>query len=846
MSKSKHIISSIFLFLICLLFISTIFSRVNAVSTDTLIYSTNRILQPVQGSWYYDERNCFIDFEKYLEGSTPNLTSGGTIGETDITGVYKYGSNLYTDMMPSTIPEIETLTNLTYNSTYFIENGFNNTGASWENITINSNSSINLNNTGHYQGLHTWYGQTYGADPTGTNLTVYEYSTCNMTVEHGYVGHNDIVSMLDNSGAGSCELEYGFGSTQQTTVEFSIMSSNILYNCIIFLKAGASIIFYLLLGGGYWHVYNDTGVDILQVGQANQWYNVKVDIDTTNDNSTITISNSTQTQSYQESNYGATSASLTSLNILTAWTSATYTLYLDSIDKLDELGYYDNRIYDLINMDGFYISDVIDFNVSSLVNDIDVGIDTETNSSLTVYVTDNSTGSFDNWMPYLDYLGNSTQFLKYKLLLNSSYAQSQSIFNNITFYLGDNSLIQPFVNEYDQILLFYPMKDASLDEAEFYYKFNLSDGLEYTHAEMEFVFLHAFYPYFIDNASTGHEFFTILLNDESQFKFALQSCYNDTSLEATGNWSVWMNDDYQFIDSVDYHYHQHETDSFKDFYFYTYDVVIEYWYNSKVSLKVSELTGIETAEYRFENTTDVFHNGTASSITQSDFYFGSNKTNGNAMMVGGISSSRMAIDYQRNQILDIITKNLTAYNIEEIITQPIQTINYLEMSSRTITSIEVKSELSEDNFISLIMQVGCNLGEETLTSDLDSYVTLDSTIWDNTIDRISFNLKYRCKNLNSFNNTITVKVTFIYVPHEPTVAELLILIIPPTLVLFTPPIAAFTKFKKMGFLVILFIMTLILMGINWIPLVPGLLMITLLVIIFLKILSQDKGDLNGN
>lgn len=845
--KKSIFISLIFLFLFS--FITLLFIPITHAATNTTILSQNRTLQPVQGSWYYDERNCFIDFERYLEGSTPNLTSGGTIDETDITGVYKYGSNLYADMMPSTIPEIETLQNLTHINEYSYNTGFNNSNASWENITILNNNSIMLNTSGHFNGAPNSTDIVGSLPAEFTNLNGITETSLNIsddTLFNTGKYHLNVLNCTDDT-VNYAEVEYNFNNPfNDGKIEFWLSRDDYTtYGVFVTFYDGASIPFALRFGfgGNKLQVLDSTGWhNIAKALHNEKIYNFEFWFDCGTDTFFMLIDNALW---HANASFSTATSDIDRI-VFAIDTPGVESLYIDGLafenwDKSVEINdiYYEN--YYLENTTGYYLSDVVVFNSSTEVLNIDYDYtNMSINSTINLYVSDNNTGSFDNWMNYTDYIGNSTQYLKYMINFSGIFARNVSIFNNVSFFIQSAHLYQPFINEYDQILLFYPMKDPSLDESEFYYRFNISDGLEYLHGELELVFLHAFYPDFLDNASTGHEFFTILLNDESQFKFALQSCYNDTSLDATGNWSVWMNDDYQFIDSVDYHYHQDTTDSFKDFYFYTYSVIIEYWYNSKVSLRVSELTSLESAEYRFENTTDVFHNGTDSSITQADFYFGSNKTNGNAMMIGGIDSSRMAIDYQRNQILDIVTKNLTAYNIEEVISFQLPRASIYEDSFQ-ITQLRLKSELEADTFISFICDAVIGGVDETFTN-LDSYQVITSFTTDT--EYVPLNIKYRCKNLNEFNNTIYLEITYFYIPHDPTFIELMISAIPGILILIIPSSVAYSKFKRTGFLFVLLLMTIITMAIGMIPIVVGLIMIAIIIVVFLKIMNV--GGRGGN
>ena len=136
----KSFISLIFLLvsITCLFTLSFIFITGSYAATSTQTVTYVQSIQPVQGAWYYFERNCFLDFEEYLDGSAPNLTSIGTMDDESVIGVYKADTEIYTDLFGENVTRFPGDIDTSFHN---VTEGFNNSNAVYENVTILSNSS---------------------------------------------------------------------------------------------------------------------------------------------------------------------------------------------------------------------------------------------------------------------------------------------------------------------------------------------------------------------------------------------------------------------------------------------------------------------------------------------------------------------------------------------------------------------------------------------------------------------------------------------------------------------------------------------------------------------------------
>jgi len=122
---------------------------------------------------------------------------------------------------------------------------------------------------------------------------------------------------------------------------------------------------------------------------------------------------------------------------------------------------------------GFYLSELVNFDQTVNVTAIAADFNNTVNTTLDVYITDNSTGDFNNWVNYTDYTNPSVQFLKYKILLNTSYDQETPVFNSIQFNystagfldFSDNLTFGYYTGTHDKILSTYNILNLTTTES---------------------------------------------------------------------------------------------------------------------------------------------------------------------------------------------------------------------------------------------------------------------------------------------------------------------------------------------------------------------------------------------
>ena len=807
-----------------------------ATSTQTVTYQQS--LQPVEGEWYYFERNCILDFEEYLDGSAPNLTSTGVMDDESILGVYKADNEIYTELFGENVTRFPGDIDTTYLN---VTEGYNNSQASWENVTINSNSSIYNNITGYYQGYYNFKNNVTGADPDG--WTVNEPSGTSIDVEGTLLGRKYFVYINDTTASANCYMNNSFTIQSTGVIEFttSIISGN-------------SELFFLLYEGygnwkGYLRLSANDGIMRVTFAAAShsvcnftlnplvcaysQFYDWRIVFNATSDmmqiyrdNELTYWDNGGSPDSDFPFNVVATSG-IDGLYIGTA-TVQIGKFVIDTIDYSWISGYYTNRIYFLENQDAYYLSNVIDMgyhvNVSRIVQYADI----YTNATLDLDITSNLTGNFDNWENYATFDDENIRYIRFRLYLNVSFAHLCSIFYALTIHFENTFNLFPSLNDRNLII------HSTTNETQNFFRFNMSEAPHFTEGEIEFVFLHAILPNQTDN---GSNMFTILFDGELQFNYALTD-YDGLNGSVYGNWSIWEGGNtFQNI-----YYHEYTYFNETGMYYEIYDVVINYVYNSRTTIEIYRLLNTTYSQLLFNQTNAVVTTSTGD-LDYAEFYFGTNETQYETMVFLGIDSSRLGVFYEKHQILDFVTKSFNTYNVEETFTMYIPSIT-TDMAGAYVSEIKIKSDLPYNLFTSFFCDVQGSEGEQTFTV-IDTLTLVDNSTYDpREVYGLTFNTRYRCKNLNYFENVITMQVSFIYTPVDVGVMSLFLMALPSVILLVVPSGTAYLKFKRNGFLIVFFMMTLILTAIGMIPLVIGILMILCQVIIFLKLMQRDshQGD----
>jgi len=364
---------------------------------------------------------------------------------------------------------------------------------------------------------------------------------------------------------------------------------------------------------------------------------------------------------------------------------------------------------------------------------------------------------------------------------------------------------------------------------------NVENKGVYSQGVCEITFLHVL-RYSSEEAEDFR--FTLYLNENRQFQLEFHSYYDEWEDEPDVNISIFDGSSFDFIYHNDYYYNADE-----DFFFYPYHLVIDYTFNSIIRLNIYELTNLTSNLLIYSNNSlPCYIDDVYSNIHRAQLEINSDSIYGSFSVITAIDSSREHNDYQKMQLLDIITKNVTAYNSEGGFSFALPQRNWITMQNYSVTSIHVKSALSNEEFISFQIDF-TGLILETFTG-IDDYTELSSSVYNDNLEYIFVNVRYRCKNLNPFYNTIYLQFTFIYDPVEPTFITMILLALPTIFMLIIPSGAAYIKFKRSGFLMVFFVMTLILTSLSLIPLGIGLIMILILIIVFTKLIQNDReqGD----
>lgn len=345
------------------------------------------------------------------------------------------------------------------NDSLVIYEGFNNSLASWENVSINSNLTISLNNSGHFDGNYTWIDDSGNPDLD----IIIEGTSCSVDIYDSYDNHNKVVRLYDGSVTvgqyGAMREESNFIEMVSGYYEFSINQVSGLANFMIANSSWSNRIFAMMqndyyefnnasIYSLYWAngslantimdiwVYNRIGFD----APLGTW-NWSVSFDNGETYQFLYDSENTTTLEI----YGGASNVMDYPQFQTDYSLASE-FYIDSFDSSNDYNYYENRVTKLIDYDGYYISNVIDFNSSVEFFNISCNVNIPTNTSLDLEISDNSTGDFDNWMNFSEYIGNSSRFLKYKILLNDSIAIELPEFYNVTFNYTISTLTYTYLN----------------------------------------------------------------------------------------------------------------------------------------------------------------------------------------------------------------------------------------------------------------------------------------------------------------------------------------------------------------------------------------------------------------
>lgn len=315
---------------------------------------------------------------------------------------------------------------------YTIDSGFNNTQASWENVSIPSNSSITTDVLGYYKGFSSW---CYDNISEGTllrdaSLTRWDemiYTSNYVEFLDNYKSRNDVLHLHDQTTTYAVP-RYSFNSSKSSGIfEVWVYKQEINKKLWLDIFAISNVLarVYFMNDGtiGY---QDNTGSHSTGISYyAETWYNVKLEW----------YSNYTYRIYFENVWYGLYSfvSSVTPDNFrIYTDPNENMDCYVDSIDFSFENNYYFNKIAELLDRDAYYVSNEIDFGFDVNVTSVNIITSKPENTSLQVHVANNSP-SFNNWVNYSEYTHQNLQIVKFKVLLNQTNAILTPILYNITF-----------------------------------------------------------------------------------------------------------------------------------------------------------------------------------------------------------------------------------------------------------------------------------------------------------------------------------------------------------------------------------------------------------------------------
>ncbi|NHI95011.1 MAG: hypothetical protein EAX96_21150, partial [Candidatus Lokiarchaeota archaeon] len=398
-----------------------------------------------------------------------------------------------------TILEFES-TKYSYNYSDFIENGYNNSQASWEHVMINDNNTITIPN------------YTYSSLQAGETEITLNNSDSSCLFDQTYV-NTTLIELESNKHAFNYSLNIteGYNTSQASWENVSIINNEsiMLANYLNLEQLDYDHFDDNYINSTIWNAVSgsyESGTTItIPTGAGAAWKGVARKTLSLGDfrvaghdtNITIKIKNNVASagsgwacvlgvgSGIGQSNYmigylfsGSTWQVRNNIstweNVAGTYGADTYYILSIIIHDNDSISYWKDEIaisiYDMSgdsNLDdylfwfggsngintvdvydvhvstsmsyhnAYYISNIVDFNSTYKITNMTINTYVPTNTTCEVYVSDNKTGSFNAWVNYSIYIDNITRFLKYKILLNTSTTSNQPIFYNISFYYSN-------------------------------------------------------------------------------------------------------------------------------------------------------------------------------------------------------------------------------------------------------------------------------------------------------------------------------------------------------------------------------------------------------------------------
>ena len=350
---------------------------------------------------------------------------------------------------------------------------------------------------------------------------------------------------------------------------------------------------------------------------------------------------------------------------------------------------------------------------------------------------------------------------------------------------------------------------------------------------IEYMFSHQVLPN-VFGAGNVYVYLYFGSNTQHQFRIVNVSRVGDV---LTMKWQYYNGAAFADLFNVQY---VHHADADANYFYLSYMLRFEYVYNSYLYVNffaVSYDDGVGTADYLYDATLAPYQQLAGSQMNHASVII-KNVGVANTPLVITALDSTVDEHYFRHRILNYTSKWVNAYNVESLFTFYI-TANYSRTYEK-ITKLELKMDLSAGIFQSQICKVSGDLASEQLYLT-NTYQEISSDVYSDLLTVLSVNQLYRCYVLNEFDVTLTLRITRDFTPSDLSFFLNVVEVIVPILLLVIPSAIGYVKFKRTGFLLMFFIMTLILTATAMIPLIIGMLMIVTLVIIYVK-LMKNSGD----
>lgn len=279
-------------------------------------------------------------------------------------------------------------------------------------------------------------------------------------------------------------------------------------------------------------------------------------------------------------------------------------------------------------------------------------------------------------------------------------------------------------------------------------------------------------------------------------------------------------------------------------YWALFHVIIDYTFNGEGVVNIYQASETETSNFTLVSsyTQTPVNTVTGSYYTKIYLQNKIQNTLGHICLLLGVDSSTITdYEYIPLNIRQYVLKSFVTNNVDDYFIFRIPKPN-ISMQNPSITKIEIKSLLSKDTFLNFLTDIKGILDFPITYNDIDDFTEISTDLYNSDTSMLHINTRYRCKTLNFFINVLTLRISWSFTYVEPGFLTLLVSTLPVLLTLLLPPSLTYIKFKRSGFLLVFFIMTLVVMATGMLPFYVGILMIILQVVILVKIMMKSKEE----